>query len=86
MKSITNARTLQAQIVTRTRILLLKSNGESVDSIAENRNSVLLCLKKYSQGGIDNAIYDAPGRGRMQKLPMMKKHGLSILPVRNLLI
>lgn len=72
LESITKARTLQAQIVTRARILLLKSNGESVDSIADkvglNRNSVLLCLKKYSQGGIDNAIYDAPGRGRNSEI------------------
>lgn len=68
LETIAKARTLQAQIVIRARILLLKANGESVDSIAEkvdlNRNSVLLCLKKFSQGGIENAIYDAPGRGR----------------------
>ena len=68
LETITKARTLQAQIVIRARILLLKANGESVDSIAEkvdlNRNSVLLCLKKFSQGGIENAIYYAPGRGR----------------------
>lgn len=68
LESITKARTLQAQTVTRARILLLKADGESVDGIAEkvdlNRNSVLLCLKKYDQGGIENAIYDAPGRGR----------------------
>lgn len=52
--SITKTRTLQAQTVTRARILLLKADGESVDAIADkvdlNRNSVLLCLKKYSQG------------------------------------
>ena len=68
LESITKARTLQAQTVTRARILLLKADGASVDAIAEkvdlNRNSVLLCLKKYNQGGIENAIYDAPGRGR----------------------
>ena len=68
LESITKTRTLQAQTVTRARILLLKADGESVDSIADkvdlNRNSVLLCLKKYNQGGIENAIYDAPGRGR----------------------
>ena len=49
LESITKARTLQAQIVTRARILLLKANGESVDSIADkvdlNRNSVLLYLR-----------------------------------------
>ena len=68
LESIIHARTLQAQVVTRARILLLKAGTESVDSIAEkvglNRNSVLRCLKKYHAGGVDNAIFDAPGRGR----------------------
>lgn len=68
LESIIRTRTLQAQIVSRAKILLLKADGESVDFIADkvdlNRNSVLLCLKKYKDGGIENAIYDAPGRGR----------------------
>ena len=68
LESIAKARTLQAQIVTRARILLLKADGESVDTIADkvdmNRNSVLLCLKKFAQGGVENALSDAPGRGR----------------------
>lgn len=68
LESIVRTRTLQAQVVTRARILILKADGESVDAIADkvslNRNSVLLCLKKYKAGGIENAIYDAPGRGR----------------------
>lgn len=49
-ESIVRTRTMQAQIVSRARILLLKADGDSVDTIAEkvglNRNSVLLCLKK----------------------------------------
>ena len=68
LETITRTRTLQAQVVSRARILLLKADGDSVDTIAEkvdlNRNSVLLCLKKFKEGGIENAIYDAPGRGR----------------------
>lgn len=68
LEAITRTRTLQAQVVSRARILLLKADGDSVDTIAEkvdlNRNSVLLCLKKYNVGGIENAIYDASGRGR----------------------
>lgn len=68
LETIMRTRTLQAQVVSRARILLLKADGYSVDTIAEkvdlNRNSVLLCLKKYNAGGIENAIYDAPGRGR----------------------
>lgn len=68
LETIARTRTLQAQVVLRARILLLKSDGYSVDAIAEkvdlNRNSVLLCLKKFRAGGIENAIFDAPGRGR----------------------
>ena len=52
----------------RARIILLKADGESVDDIAEkvvlNRKSVLLCPKKFKDGGVENAIYDTPGRGR----------------------
>lgn len=66
LESITRTRTLQAHVVSRARILLLKADGNSVESIAEkvdlNRNSVLLCLKKFKVGGIRNAIFDAPGR------------------------
>lgn len=49
---------MRAQIVSRARILLLKADGDSVDKIAEkvglNRNSVLLCLRKYKNGGAEN--------------------------------
>ena len=61
-------RTVQAQVSNRARILLLKSEGESTDSIAEkvglNRNSVLLLLIIFKEGGVENVIFDAPGRGR----------------------
>ena len=84
LETITKTRTLQAQTVTRARILLLKADGESIDAIAEkvglNRNSVLLCLKKYNQGGIENAFMTLLEEEEMQKLLMMKKHGSLILP------
>ena len=68
LETLTRARTIQAQTVARARILLLKADGISIDNIADkvgmNRKSVMLCLKKYLNGGIDNALYDAPGRGR----------------------
>ena len=64
----TRARTIQAQTVSRARILLLKADGCSIDNIADkvgiNRKSVMLCLKKYAEGGLENALFDAPGRGR----------------------
>ena len=74
LETITRTRTLQAQVVSRARILLLKADGYSVDAIAEkvdlNRNSVLLCLKKFKAGA-------------MLKSQMKKNHGLSTLHVRN---
>lgn len=68
LETQTRARTIQAQTVNRARILLLKADGCSIDDIADkvgiNRKSVMLCLKKYEDGGVENALFDAPGRGR----------------------
>lgn len=62
------SRTIQAQTVQRARILLLRADSIPIDSIADkvgiNRCSVMLCLKKYNEGGVENALFDAPGRGR----------------------
>ena len=62
------ARTIQAQTVLRAKILLLKADGMTIDAIANkvdmNRKSVMLCINKYLEGGIENALFDAPGRGR----------------------
>lgn len=64
----TRARTIQAQTVNRARILLLKSKGTRIDDIAEkvgvNRATVMLCIRKFNEGGVENALSDAPGRGR----------------------
>ena len=68
LEAQTRTRTIQAQTVTRARILLLKADGCTINDIAEkvgiNRKSVMLCLNKFAEGGIENALYDAPGRGR----------------------
>lgn len=68
LEAQTRARTIQAQTVNRARILLLKADGISIDDIADkvgmNRKSVMLCLNKYLEGGVENALFDAPGRGR----------------------
>ena len=53
LESVTRTRTMQAQTVSRAKILLLKADGESVDAIADeldlNRNSILLCLRKHKK-------------------------------------
>ena len=67
-ESLVRSRTTQAQIVQRARIILLKADGISIDVIADkvgiNRKSVMLCIEKYKADGAENALYDAPGRGR----------------------
>ena len=68
LKLQTRFRIIRAQTVTRARILLLRADSVSIDAIADkvgfNRCSVMLCLKKFKEGGIENALFDAPGRGR----------------------
>ena len=68
LKTQTRSRTIQAQTVNRARILLLKADGRSINDIADkvglNRKSVMLCISKYIDGGVENALFDAPGRGR----------------------
>lgn len=86
----TRARTIQAQTVTRARILLLRADSVSIDAIADkvglNRCSVMLCLKKFKEGGIENALFDATGRGRNAEITDEEKPGLLTLPARSQLI
>ena len=59
---------LELQTRARARILLLRADGVSINDIADkvgiNRCSVMLCLNKFKEGGVENALFDAPGRGR----------------------
>lgn len=68
LETQTRARTIQAQTVCRARIILLRSEGFTINDIADkvgiNRCSVILCLNKFKEGGVENALFDAPGRGR----------------------
>ena len=68
LESLVRSRTEQAQTVQRARILLLRADGVVLEEIADkvgiHRKSVELCLRKYRDGGVENALVDAPGRGR----------------------
>uniref|UniRef100_UPI004056B04D helix-turn-helix domain-containing protein n=1 Tax=Acetatifactor sp. TaxID=1872090 RepID=UPI004056B04D len=56
LQSLTKARTMQAQVVDRARILLLKAEGQSFQTIADKLGvtvkTVQLCISKYKNGGI----------------------------------
>jgi len=68
LETLARSRTEQAQTVQRARILLLRAEGILIDEIADkvgiNRKSVMLCINKYIEAGVENALVDAPGRGR----------------------
>lgn len=68
LTKIINTRTEEAQRVQRAKILLLSSSGMTNVDIADkldiHRNSVELCLKKYTASGLESALRDDTGRGR----------------------
>ena len=72
LQSLTRRRTIQAQVVDRAKILIYKAQGASNSDIAEridvNINTVRLCLEKYTEGGIRNALFDKPRKGRSPEI------------------
>ena len=68
LSSLSKCRTIQAQVVDRARILLQKEQGTTNGSIAAglnvNINTVKLCLKKYQEGGVEEALFDRQRKGR----------------------
>jgi hypothetical protein len=43
----------------------------------------LLCLPKHKEGGVENALTNAPGRGHNSEISNEEKHGLLMQPVAN---
>jgi len=72
LETQTRARTIQAQTVSRMRIQLLRADGTSINDIAEkvgiNRCSAMLCLNKFKESGVKNALFDAPGYGKNARI------------------
>jgi len=68
LKSIARSKTSLLQEVQNALILLLRGEGVTINVIANTvelpRNSVIMCIKKYKNGGIKSALCETPGRGR----------------------
>lgn len=68
LQSLTRQRTIQAQVVERAKTLLYKAQGASNGDIAQRLdvsiNTVKLCLNKFKEGGVQNALFDAHRKGR----------------------
>ena len=72
LKTLSKKRTIQAQIVDRAKILLYKSVGMTFSDIAEklavSPSTVRLCISKYYEGGIENALFDTQRSGRPSEI------------------
>ena len=68
LRSLIKQRTIQAQVVIRAHILLDRSNGTGIRTIAQKYDispaTVQLCIKKYNKGGTGSALFDDPRKGR----------------------
>lgn len=57
LETQTRTRTIQAQTVTRARILLLMADGLSIDELAYKLGlklkCVMLCINKFNEGGVE---------------------------------
>ena len=68
LRTLIKQRTIQAQVVIRAHILLDRSNGIPIRTIAEiydiSPTTVRLCISKYVDGGTDRALFDDQRTGR----------------------
>lgn len=72
LESILRQGTAQARTYIRAKILLLKSENNSNEYIADKLDicvsAVRLCIDKYNAGGIESALHDNKGRGRKAEI------------------
>lgn len=72
LESILRQPTIEARTYVRARILLLKHEGYTNERIAYkldiSLSTVKLCLKKFSDSGVDAALNDRKGRGRKREI------------------
>lgn len=72
LESIIRRSTVEARLFIRAKILLLKADNNSNEYIADKLDitvpTVRLCIEKYNEGGIENALNDSKGRGRKAEI------------------
>ena len=72
LESILRQSTVEARTYIRAKILLLKSENNSNEYIADKLDVcisvVRLCIEKYNAGGIESALHDKRGRGRKAEI------------------
>ena len=72
LESILRQGTVEARTYIRAKILLLKSENNSNEYIADKLDVcisvVRLCIDKYNAGGIESALHDNKGRGRKAEI------------------
>ena len=73
LESIHKSRKEQKRRVLRATILLESAAGNSDEAIARHhlisRSTVVLCIQKYLQFGLDAALMELPRSGKPRRLP-----------------
>lgn len=72
LETILRRNTVEARLFIRAKILLLKADNNSNEYIADKLDitvpTVRLCIEKYNEGGIENALNDSKGRGHKAEI------------------
>lgn len=67
LENILKKPTIEVRVYKRAKALLMKAEGFSYEDIEEKldltRPSIRLCIDKYLEGGLNNALDDKSGRG-----------------------
>lgn len=71
LESIAKSSILSTRTTNRAKAILLKSKGLTYDEIADkldiSSGTVALCINKYKEGGLEDALNDRKGRGAKPK-------------------
>ena len=88
LESIAKSSMLSTRTTNRAKAILLKSKGLTYDEIADkldiSSGTVALCINKYKEGGLEDALNDRKGRGAKPKYSDEEKHMLLISRVPSL--
>ena len=88
LENILKKPTIEVRVYKRAKALLMKAEGFSYEDIEEKldltRPSIRLCIDKYLEGGLNNALDDKSGRGVLKLLSKLHDDGKTIVLVTHI--
>ena len=88
LENILKKPTIEVRVYKRAKALLMKAEGFSYEDIEEKldltRPSIRLCIDKYLEGGLNNALDDKSGRQVLKLLSELHDSGKTIVLVTHI--